>query len=48
MKHQDFTQKAIELAQEAAQNNEVPIGALIVENGQIIAQAFNQRENYKV
>lgn len=35
---------AIELAKEAAENDEVPVGAIVVKNGEIIAKAFNQKE----
>lgn len=36
--------RAIELAQQAAIEDEVPVGALIVHKHQIIAAAYNQRE----
>jgi tRNA(adenine34) deaminase len=36
--------RALELAQQAAQEDEVPVGAVIVRNGQMIAAAYNQRE----
>lgn len=39
-----YMRRAIELAQEAAYQDEVPVGALIVYKHQIIAEAFNQRE----
>lgn len=35
---------AIKLANEAAKNGEVPVGAVIVKNGEIIAEARNMRE----
>ena len=38
-------QRAIELAKIAANNNEVPVGAVIVKNGQIIAEGINMRES---
>jgi tRNA(adenine34) deaminase len=41
---QVFMQKAIQEAGEAARKGEVPIGAVIVLNGQIIAKAHNLRE----
>lgn len=37
-------QIAIEQAEIAAENGDVPIGAVIVHNGQIIGKAYNQRE----
>lgn len=36
--------KAIELAKEAASNNEVPVGAIIVKDHKIIATGYNSRE----
>jgi tRNA(adenine34) deaminase len=39
-----FMRRALELAQQAAYQDEVPVGALIVRNHQIIAEAYNQRE----
>ena len=40
-----FMRRAIELAQQAATENEVPVGAIIVYKHSIIAAAYNQREN---
>ncbi len=42
--HEYFMQKAIDLAQQAYQENEVPIGAIIVSNGRIIGKGYNQVE----
>ena len=39
-----FMQQAIEMARSAASIGEVPIGAVVVFNGQIIASAYNRRE----
>lgn len=39
-----FMSAAIKLANEAAKNGEVPVGAVIVKNGEIIAEARNMRE----
>ncbi len=39
-----FMQKAISLAKKAAQNGDVPVGAVLVKNGEIIAKAYNKRE----
>ena len=36
---------AITLAQKACKKDEVPIGAVIVQNGRVIAKAFNKREH---
>ena len=40
----DFMNRAIELAKKAASLGEVPVGALIVKDGKIIAEGYNQRE----
>jgi len=37
----DWMQVALKLAQTAADNNEVPVGALVVINDQCISQAYN-------
>lgn len=41
----NFMQRAMEQASLAAQKGEVPVGAIIVHNGEIIAQAHNLRES---
>lgn len=44
-KHETFMKYALNLAEKARQENEVPVGALIVDSlGQIIAEAYNQKE----
>jgi len=42
-----YMQKAIELARRAEEIDEVPVGALVVLNGEIIAEAYNTRESTK-
>jgi tRNA(adenine34) deaminase len=42
-----FMQLALEQAKIAAQNGEVPIGAVIVKDEQILASAYNQIESLK-
>ena len=37
-----FMQKALELAEQAASKGEVPVGAVLVKEGEIIAEAYNQ------
>ena len=37
-------EKAYELAQKAYKKDEVPVGAVIVYNGKIIATGYNKRE----
>lgn len=39
---QQFMRTAIEQAQLAAQSGEVPVGAVLVRDGQVIAKAFNK------
>lgn len=39
---QHFMQQAIALAQQAWQVGEVPVGAVLVKDGQVIGQGFNQ------
>ncbi len=43
-----YMQKALDLAREAAEADEVPVGALIVFEGQVIAAARNRRETDKL
>lgn len=43
----DFMQLAIDEAKLAESEDEVPIGAVIVHNGKVIARAHNRRENSK-
>lgn len=43
----DFMQLAIDEAMLAETEDEVPIGAVIVHNGKVIARAHNRRENSK-
>jgi len=44
MKHQDWMRLALEQAQIAYDLNEVPIGAVIVRDGNILAVAHNEKE----
>ena len=46
-KDKHFMQLAIEQAQIAEENGDVPIGAVIVYKNQIIGKAYNQREQLK-
>lgn len=39
---QKFMQRAFELAQEAERHNEIPVGAVLVYQGKIIGEGFNQ------
>lgn len=42
--HEAFMQLALAEAEQALRENEVPIGAVIVDEGRVIASAHNQRE----
>ncbi len=42
-----YMQMALDLAKEAEKQDEVPVGAVVVRGGEVIATAFNQRENGK-
>jgi len=42
--YEKYMTEAVLLAREAARNDEVPVGAVIVKNGEIIASAANLRE----
>ena len=44
MEHEYFMQQAIVLAREAAAHGEVPVGCVIVRDGQIVGAGRNQRE----
>ncbi len=48
MKSQDqfWMEKALKLAKKAYKLGEVPVGALVVKDNQIISQAFNRRESW--
>ena len=47
MKDLDFMYQALSLAQEAAIDEEVPVGCVIVRNGEIVGQGRNRREAEK-
>ena len=47
VRDEEFMEKAIRLALLAAERDEVPVGAVAVRNGEIIAKAFNTREESK-
>ena len=42
-----YMEQALELARQAAREGEVPVGCVIVRNGQIVAQGRNCRETQK-
>lgn len=43
----DFMKAALEMAQEAYNDDEVPVGAVVVRNNEIIARGRNRREKEK-
>lgn len=45
--HERWMRAAIELARQAFDEGEVPIGAVIVHDGRIIGEGYNQRESLK-
>ena len=47
MEDMDFMQEALRLAKEAAEDAEVPVGCVIVRNGQIVGRGRNRRETHK-
>lgn len=47
MTDRDFMQAALKLAREAAGDGEVPVGAVIVRNGEIVGTGRNRREKDK-
>ena len=47
MDHEVYMQQALALAREAAAAGEVPVGCVIVRNGQIVGRGRNRRETAK-
>ena len=45
MKHEDWMRLALAEAEKAFQLNEVPIGAVLVQDGRVLATAHNQKEH---
>ncbi len=44
MEHQDYMRRAMELADQAARHGDVPVGCVIVRDGEIIGEGRNRRE----
>ncbi len=44
MEKKDFMLRAIEIAKESAEQDEVPVGCVVVKDGKIIAEASNYKE----
>lgn len=47
MEHEDYMREALSLAREAAQEGEVPVGCVIVKDGEIIGRGRNRREELR-
>ena len=47
MTHEDFMRAALLLAQAAADEGEVPVGAVIVRDGEVVSTGRNRREKGK-
>ena len=47
MTHEDFMKEALLLAEEAEKEGEVPVGAVVVCNGEIVGTGRNRRETEK-
>ena len=47
MNHEDFMKKALALAEEAEKEGEVPVGAVVVCDGEIVGTGRNRRETEK-
>jgi len=46
MEHQEYMRRALELAAEAGEQGDVPVGCVIVRDGQIIGEGRNRREEH--
>ncbi|MGB3587333.1 MAG: nucleoside deaminase [Tunicatimonas sp.] len=42
--HEEYMQQALQLAEQAYQEGEIPVGAIVVANHRIVARAYNQTE----
>ena len=43
----NYIEKIIELAKIAYENDDIPVGAVVVKNGEIIGEGFNTRNRFK-
>ena len=48
MEHEFYMKEALALAREAAEQGEVPVGCVIVRNGEIVGRGRNRREELQV
>ena len=42
--HEQYMRAALALADQAASEGEVPVGAIIVQNGRVVGEGYNRRE----
>ena len=47
MQDQEFMDMALQLAKEAMEDGEVPVGCVIVRNGQVVGRGRNRREKFR-
>lgn len=45
--HEEFMLEALDLARMAASEGEVPVGAIVVRNGEVVGRGYNKRESSK-
>ncbi len=43
----DYVDRIVELAKIAYDNDDIPVGAIVVKNGEIIGEGFNTRNSFK-
>ena len=46
MNHEDYMRRAMELAAQAGKEGDVPVGCVIVKDGQIVGEGRNRREEH--
>lgn len=46
MNHEEYMRRAMELAAQAADEGDVPVGCVIVKNGEIVGEGRNRREEH--
>ncbi len=44
MDHEAYMRRALELAKQAAENGDVPVGCVLVRDGKIVGEGYNRRE----
>ena len=46
MNHEEYMRRAMELAAQAAKEGDVPVGCVIVKDGEIVGEGRNRREEH--